>query len=138
MIERERLRTISRPRSISDKRWKHKYMAHLLRGDQYMRASALAFGVPLEEPNVEQHGIQYPTSLMVYRYGAPLGVLVAESDDDVPDAPSEPTVYKWNWRQGKRARDESHQYGVSLGNNKIAADCNSFLFKYRCIPLWRV
>ena len=80
---------------------KHKYMAHLLRGDQYMRASALAFGVPLEEPNVEQHGIQYPTSLMVYGYGPRQGIIVAESDDDVPDAPSEPTVYKWNWRQGK-------------------------------------
>lgn len=66
-----------------------------------MRASALAFGVPLEEPNVEQHGIQDPTSLMVYGYGPRQGVLVAESDDDVPDAPSEPTVYKWNWRQGK-------------------------------------
>lgn len=80
---------------------KHKYMAHLLRGDQYMRASALAFGVPLEEPNVEQHGIQDPTSLMVYGYGPHKGIIVAESDDDVPDAPSEPTVYKWNWRQGK-------------------------------------
>ena len=27
------------------RKMKHKYMAHLLRGDQYMRASALSFGV---------------------------------------------------------------------------------------------
>jgi hypothetical protein len=78
---------------------KHKYMAHLLRGDQYMRASALAFGVPLEEPS--GYGIgKFPDRGMVYWHGSTVEdrVIAAGFDEKNFDEAKGPA---WKWEQSE-------------------------------------
>ena len=81
------------------RKMKHKYMAHLLRGDQYMRASALAFGVPLEEPS--GYGIgKFPDRGMVYWHGSTVEdrVIAAGFDEKTFDEAKGPA---WKWEQSE-------------------------------------
>ena len=83
------------------RKMKHKYMAHLLRGDQYMRASALSFGVPLDEPS--KYGFENghgPDEGMVYWHGRGVEdlVLVAGLDEENFDDVKSPT---WKWERSE-------------------------------------